>query len=134
MAVGAALVVAAFGRRNPQATNLVNGAAREADDHKGRPDTPQLLEVRTYHVDQFFSRMSALRIGLISRINEVRANMILHDLGHQPVDGAAGAGNELQHVSTTDFLIERPFDGFDLSANASHAIEEFGLFANGVGH
>ena len=78
--------------------------------------------------------MSALRIRLAGRINEVRANVILHDLGHQPVDSAAGAGNQLQHVSTTNFLFERSFDGFDLSANAPHAIEEFGLFANGVGH
>ncbi len=78
--------------------------------------------------------MSALPIGLMGGIDEVRANVILHDLSHQPVDSTAGAGNELQHVSTTNFLIERPFDGFDLSPNASHAIEEFGLFANGVGH
>ena len=78
--------------------------------------------------------MRALRIGLTGGIDEVRANVILHDLSHQPVDSAAGAGNELQHVSATNFLIERPFDGFHLSANAPHAIEEFGLFANGVGH
>ena len=78
--------------------------------------------------------MSALRIGLMSWINEVRANVILHDLGHQPVDGTAGAGNQLEHVGTTDFLIERPFDRFDLSADTSHPIEEFGLFANGVAH
>src|SRR5215468_11145055 len=78
--------------------------------------------------------MSTLRIRLPSWIDEVRANMILHDLGHQPIDGAAGAGNELQHVGTTDFLVERPFDGFDLSTNTSHAIEQLGFFANGVGH
>ena len=78
--------------------------------------------------------MSALRIGLAGGIDEVCANVILHDLGHQPVDSAARAGNELQHVRTTNFLIERPFDRFDLSANAPHAIEEFGLFVNGVGH
>ena len=78
--------------------------------------------------------MSALRIGLMSRIDEVCADVILHNLGHQPVDGAAGARNQLEHVGTTDFLIERPFDRFDLSADTSHPIEEFGLFANGVAH
>lgn len=78
--------------------------------------------------------MSALRIGLMTRIDEVGANMILHDLGHQPIDGAAGAGNQLEHVGTADFLIERSFDGFDLSADTSHPIEEFGFFANGVAH
>ena len=78
--------------------------------------------------------MSALWIGLMSWINEVRANVILHNLGHQPVDGTARAGNQLEHVGTTDFLIERPFDRFDLSADTSHPIEEFGLFANGVAH
>ncbi len=70
----------------------------------------------------------------MSRIDEVRANVILHDLGHQPINGAAGARNQLEHVGATDFLIERAFDGFDLSADTSHPIEEFGLFANGVAH
>jgi hypothetical protein len=60
--------------------------------------------------------------------------MILHDLRHQPIDGAAGTGDELQHVGTANFLIERPFDRFDLSANASHAIEQFGFLANGMAH
>ena len=78
--------------------------------------------------------MSALPIGLTSWIDEVCANVILHDLGHQPIDGATGAGNELEHVGTADFLIERPFDRFDLSTNASHTIEQLGFFANGVAH
>ena len=78
--------------------------------------------------------MSALRIGFTGRIDKVRANMILHDLGHQPIDSAPSARNELKHVGTTDFLVERPFDGFDLSSDTSHTIEEFGFFANGMGH
>jgi hypothetical protein len=78
--------------------------------------------------------MSALRIGLANRIDKVCANVILHDLGHQPVDGATGARNQLEHVGTTDFVIERPFDGFDLSADTSHTIEQFGFFANSVAH
>lgn len=78
--------------------------------------------------------MSALRIGLMSRIDEVRPDMIFHHLGHQPVDGAAGASDELQYVGTADFLIERAFDGFDLPTNTSHTIEQFGFFSNGVGH
>ena len=98
------------------------------------PYTRRLLQVRAHHIDQFFGRMSALRIGLARRIDEVRANVILHDLGHQPIDGAAGARDQLQHVGTTDFLIERPFDGFDLSADTSHTIDQFGLFTNGVAH
>src|SRR5262249_1571278 len=78
--------------------------------------------------------MSTFHIGFAYRIDDVRANMIFHHFGHQPVDGPTCSGDQLQHVSTTDFLVERPLDSFDLSADASHTVQQFGFFTNSVTH
>jgi hypothetical protein len=99
---------------------------------RGIMDAVNLLQVGAHYVDQFFSGLRAL--GLMARLDQVRANVILDHLGHQSVDGAAGAGDELQHVGAADLLVERPFDGFDLSANAPDAIEQLGFFTNRVTH
>ena len=65
---------------------------------------------------------------------DVSSDMVFHHLGHQSVDGAAHRRNELQDVSTSDFLIERPLDRFNLSADAANSTQQLRFFANGVRH
>jgi hypothetical protein len=53
------------------------------------------------------------------------AKVPFQDLGHEPVDSAAARGDRLQNRRAVLLSVQCPLDGFDLAANASHAIEEF---------
>src|SRR5262245_65939060 len=65
---------------------------------------------------------------------DVEANVVFHHLRHEAVHGAAGRGDELQNLGALDLPLKRPLDRLDLAAQAADAIEQLGLFTNGVGH
>jgi hypothetical protein len=66
--------------------------------------------------------MGALGIGFPLRVDDMHADVVIHHLRHQAVDGAAGAGNQLEDVGTADFLLKRPLDRFDLAAKTPHRL------------
>lgn len=61
-------------------------------------------------------------------------DVILNHLGHQAIHGAADGGNDLEHVGTTDFGLERALNGLYLPTNASNASQKLGFLSNRVGH
>ena len=62
------------------------------------------------------------------------AHVILENLRHQAVDGAARRGQEMHHVGAVGVALEGALDGFDLAANAADAVEQLLLVADGVSH
>lgn len=66
------------------------------------------------------------------RINHVKSNMALDDLGHQPVNGAPASGHRVQNMRAFGAFFEGPFDGVDLSLDAANPVQEFLLIADDV--
>jgi hypothetical protein len=50
--------------------------------------------------------------------------MTFHNFRHQPIQGAATRRHELKHAGTFVLTVERPFDGFHLSANPPNPAQE----------
>ena len=67
-------------------------------------------------------------------IDEMRAHVILDDLGHQTGHGAAHAGDEVHDLFAASLAVERPLDGLDLAPDAAHARQQLVLFADGMCH
>lgn len=59
----------------------------------------------------------------------VVTDVVLHQLGHQTVDGAARGGEALENVGAGCVVMEGPQDGFKLADNLFGAIDEVELFA-----
>jgi hypothetical protein len=67
-------------------------------------------------------------------VDEVGADVVFDDLGHQPGHGAAGAGDQVHDRLAAGFTVEGTFDRLDLAADAADAGEELLFFPDGVGH
>jgi hypothetical protein len=67
-------------------------------------------------------------------IDEVRAHMVLDDLGHQTGDCATHACDEVHYLFATGLTVERPFDGLDLASKAADTRHQLLFFTNGMGH
>ena len=57
-----------------------------------------------------------------------------HHLRHQAVDGAADAGDLVQHLGATLFAVDRPFERLGLAADAPDARQQPGLVVDGMAH
>src|SRR4029450_1923650 len=93
-----------------------------------------LLEVGADSVDQFAGRGGTVSIALTRWIDDVEADVILHDLGHEAVDRAADGRDELQRLRTARLVLQGPLEGVDLSPDTPHAADEFGLLADRMSH
>jgi hypothetical protein len=92
----------------------------------------RLLQIGAHHVDQLFGATHPLAVVPMVRIKDMRANVVFHHLRHEPIHGAAGGGNELQHLGALDLSLQSTLDRFDLAAQAAYAIEELALLSDGV--
>lgn len=79
-----------------------------------------LFQIGPDHINEFVGPMLALR-GISSAQNMI-ANVILHHFAHEPIDGAADGGNELENVSTTNLFIEGALYRLYLTADAANAL------------
>ena len=61
------------------------------------------ISVGAHHLDEFFGAVPSLR-GAVS-IHNVLADVILHHLAHESIDGAADGGNDLQIIGAADLRI-----------------------------
>ena len=59
-------------------------------------------------------------LGLAGRGQEVLADVIVHHLAHDALDGAADRGNELQDIGASDLRLEGPLEDIYLSLDAAH--------------
>ena len=65
-------------------------------------------------------------------IDEMRAHVVLDDLGHQTGCGPSHSGDEMHDLFAASLAVECAFDGFDLASDAAHAGQQLVLFTDGV--
>jgi len=70
------------------------------------------FQICSNDIDQLFCSFRSIRIGFVRRIDDVRTNMVFHDLGHQPVHCASDRGNELENVGAAGFSLQRALNRF----------------------
>src|SRR5262245_364292 len=97
-------------------------------------DAGTLFQIRPHDLDEFVASLYPPALGLVSRVQDMHADVIFDHLRHQAVDRAANTGDQLEDIGTADFLIERAFHRFELASDASHAVEELNLLTGGMGH
>jgi hypothetical protein len=68
------------------------------------------------------------------RINQVRADVILDNLGHQPGHGPTRTGDQVHHLFASCLGIQGALDRLDLSAYAADSRKKLLPIADGVGH
>ena len=83
-----------------------------------------LLEVRADEVDELFTELGGHGAGA-----DVKADVVLKDLGHQAVDAAFDSGEKHQDVSTVLVLLQAALNGLHLALNALGTVDELGTFA-----
>src|SRR3546814_16752075 len=86
-----------------------------------------LLDIGTQDVDQFtgtFTTMLLVEAG----IDDMKLNVVLYHLGHQPADSAAHCRNMMQDFGTAFLGIQSAFKCFNLAPDSAHAPMQPGFF------
>jgi hypothetical protein len=78
--------------------------------------------------DRLLGTRGTVVVGIVCRIGNVKANVVLHDLGHEAVHGTARGSDEVHDLSAASLTFERAFDGFHLAADAADAVQQLGFF------
>lgn len=91
-----------------------------------------LLQIGLHGLDQFLG--AARTVGASVRVDDVESDVVFDHFCHQARHGAARCDNEVQHAGAALFLLECPFHGFDLAANAPYPVQELHFLALGVRH
>src|SRR5580692_9687558 len=84
--------------------------------------TAALLEVALNNIHQLFAGFS-----IRGRARKVGLDVILQNLAQQAVDRAATTRYLLQHIGATDFRFECALDGFNLTADPTHTVQQLGF-------
>jgi hypothetical protein len=67
-------------------------------------------------------------------LRHVIEDVVLHELGHQAVDGAASSGQAVKHFGALLVLIEAFEDGFQLADDFLGAVDEIQFFSGRMRH
>jgi hypothetical protein len=86
------------------------------------------------YFEELLGGIGIQRVGMLFRIDQVRAHVFLNHFGHKTGHRPACAGNQMHHLIAARFTAECTFDRLDLAANATDTCEELFLFADGMGH
>jgi len=62
------------------------------------------------------------------------ADVVLHQLGHEAVDGAARGGKALEGVRAGLIVVQRAKNAFELPDDFLGAVDQVQFFARGVRH
>ena len=81
---------------------------------------PRLFQVRPDNIDDVLgSLFSGFRVP-----RHVVADVVLHQLPHQAIDGAADGGQALQDVRTGSVFVQGALNGFQLAQNLLGPIQQ----------
>src|SRR2546428_6871839 len=97
-------------------------------------DVDSLPEIGADGVSRFGRGGGPAGIALARGINDVDADVVLHDLGHKAVDRGRNGRDELQCLGAPRLRLKSPLDGLDLSSDAADATDQLRLLADGVAH
>jgi len=62
------------------------------------------------------------------------ADVVLHQLSHQTIDGSSGSGQALQHFRALFVLIQGPVHSFELADDLLGSVDEIGFSCGCMGH
>ena len=91
-------------------------------------------DISAQHVEQFVGRLrfAAGRCALF--VDHVHVNMVFNHFRHDAVDGAPRRGQKPHDLGAAGLGIQAPFQRVDLASQPAHAVEQFLLVGDGVGH
>jgi hypothetical protein len=69
---------------------------------------------------------------MMVRIDDVKPNVSLDDLGHQAIYSAPASGDRMQNMRAFSAFLQRSFDRFNLTLDPANPIQEFLLIADDV--
>ena len=87
-----------------------------------------LFQVGAHYADEIVG--SFFRRFAVSR--HMVANVVLHELGHQAVDGSSGGREPLKDVCTLFVIVESAQNGFQLPDNFLGPVDKVQLFSRGM--
>src|SRR6266404_6427021 len=93
-----------------------------------------LFQISADDFEQALRRFAVQGPRMLLGIDEMRAHMILDDLGHETGHGSPRSGDEMHDLLAAGLAVEGALDGFDLTLDAAHPRQQLALFVNGVRH
>ena len=82
----------------------------------------ELLQISANQVDEVLGEFGGNL--LLGAIDEMEADMRLHNLAHQAVDASADRGKQHELAPTILVAGEGPLDGVELAAQSAHALQK----------
>lgn len=107
-------------------------ARRQRGARSSRADVVLLLQIAVNEIDELLCGLRPVGVACERRIDDVKANVVLENLGHEAVDRSACGGERLQNGAAIAFCFEEFFDAIELPADSLDAVEQLGAFANSV--
>jgi len=90
------------------------------------------FQIGADNIEELLRRSGSQSVGMLFGINEMCADVIFDDFGHQTGDGTPRSGYEMHDLFAASLAVECAFDGFDLASDAAHAGQQLVLFTDGV--
>ena len=85
-------------------------------------EVSRLFQVRLDDIDQFFCAFRLGGIAFPRWVDDMNSNVVLDDLCHQAIQGAARRYDEMEHARAAFLLFECTLNGFDLTPNPPHPV------------
>ena len=85
-------------------------------------------------LDELFGGLAAGIAGPCGRVHHMLANMAFDHFGDEAVERAAASGRLLEHRGAPGVLLERPFDRFELAADAPDTVQQLLLISKSMRH
>jgi hypothetical protein len=79
------------------------------------------FQIGADNIEELLRRFGSQSVGMLFGINEMCADVILDDFGHQTGDGPPRSGDEMHDLFAASFAIERALYRFDLAPDTAHA-------------
>jgi hypothetical protein len=114
--VGTSIFLRDQRERHPKVNTRYEVAGRRAGGLCGG-----LFEIGADEVDEFFAEVG--REGDAAVLEQVQADVVLEDLGHDAVDAAADGGEKHEDVGAVLVLGEGALDGVHLATDAFDAVQ-----------
>src|ERR1700683_79338 len=91
---------------------------------RGQGGRGVLLEVTLHDIDQLLGGDALVGIGCRIRSNDVEADMVLEDFGHERVDSSAARGEDMEGALALRVRLDRLVGGRDLALDPPDTVQE----------
>ena len=92
------------------------------------------LEIGADDIEQLVGCFAVQGTRMLFSINQMGVDVILNHLDHETGEATPCTGNQVHDFFATGFVLQSPFNRFDLTAQSADTGEELAFFVNGVCH